>query len=112
MIYSSTMFGMRLKMLRKECNINQSDLARDTKILARTISHFEKGVRKPTFDNLLMLADTLDVSLDYLVGRTDIMDKQSYINILFKNVIDLNREDIRVVAKVIDALAAMHKISG
>ena len=33
------------------------------------ISHFETGGRKPSFDNLRLLADTLDVTTDYLLGR-------------------------------------------
>ena len=35
------------------------------------ISHFETGTRKPSFDNLRILADSLDVTTDYLIGRVD-----------------------------------------
>ena len=36
-----------------------------------SISHFERGKRKPNFDTLLWLARGLEVSLDYLFGRTE-----------------------------------------
>jgi transcriptional regulator with XRE-family HTH domain len=35
------------------------------------VSHFETGLRKPSFDNLRLLADKLDVTTDYLLGRVD-----------------------------------------
>lgn len=37
-----------------------------------SISRYETGVRKPDYDTLIQLADYFDVSIDYLVGRTDI----------------------------------------
>lgn len=36
---------------------------------ASAISHFETGTRKPSFDNLRRLADALDITTDYLLGR-------------------------------------------
>jgi transcriptional regulator with XRE-family HTH domain len=36
-----------------------------------SISHFESGARKPSFENLRRLADKLSVSVDYLMGRVD-----------------------------------------
>ena len=54
-----------------------NDRLSDTALLAEvarvppsSISHFERGKRKPSFDTLLRLARNLDVSIDYLVGRT------------------------------------------
>lgn len=38
------------------------------------ISHFETGTRRPSFDNLVRLVNALDVSADYLLGRTDAME--------------------------------------
>ena len=55
-------------------NLSQSDLARRADLQASAISHFETGTRKPSFDNLKRLADSLRVTTDYLLGRSDLMD--------------------------------------
>ncbi|HAT1700349.1 TPA: helix-turn-helix transcriptional regulator [Legionella pneumophila] len=54
-------------------NMTQSQLAEIAKIPSTSISHFEKkdGARKPSFDNLRRLAKALDVTTDFLLGRTD-----------------------------------------
>ena len=36
----------------------------------RNYQSYEQGVRRPTFETLVKIADTLDVSIDYLLGRT------------------------------------------
>ena len=36
-----------------------------------TISQYETGAREPSFKDLIAIADYFDVSIDYLVGRTD-----------------------------------------
>lgn len=51
--------------------MSQSDLAAATKMPSTSIAHFEGGSRKPSFDNLRALAEGLDVSADYLMGRSD-----------------------------------------
>ena len=46
-------------------------LAIELCISQNSISRFENGVRKPDYDTLIQIADYFNVSLDYLVGRTD-----------------------------------------
>lgn len=65
------LFKQRLQQTRKKRDLNQEELADKTGLLASAISHFESGTRKPSFDNLRKLADALEVSIDYLMGRTD-----------------------------------------
>lgn len=64
-------FDKRLKELRQERNISTADLAKILGVTPRTIQHYEKGTAKPTFDSLVKLAELFDVSIDYLVGRSD-----------------------------------------
>lgn len=49
----------------------QKDIARDVGLALRTYQYYETGQRKPDSDALIALADYFDVSLDYLVGRSD-----------------------------------------
>ncbi len=62
-------FPARLRAAREKRNLSQGDLASRTGLQASAISHFETATRKPSFDNLRRLADALDVTTDYLLGR-------------------------------------------
>ena len=60
----------RIKDLREDKDMRQSDLARATGIDQRTISNYETGKTAPDAYALIKLADFFDVSIDYIVGRT------------------------------------------
>ena len=64
-------FKDRLKYLRTNNNLIQRDIANHLEITVRAYQHYETGTRYPDFKGLLKLADYFDVSLDYLVGRSD-----------------------------------------
>lgn len=61
----------RLIHLKKTNNLLQKDIANSIDISLRAYQYYERGERQPTSDILIKLADYFDVSLDYLVGRTD-----------------------------------------
>ena len=62
---------MRLKELRKSKSISQLKLALDLNTSQNTISRYETGEREPGIHELIMIADYFNVSLDYLLERTD-----------------------------------------
>ena len=64
-------FGEHLKSLRLSKGITQKQLAESTGTSERGIQNYELGIRKATYDILIALADYFNVSLDYLVGRSD-----------------------------------------
>lgn len=66
---SSEIFPVRLRAAREQRGLNQGELAQRSGLQASAISHFETGTRKPSFDNLRRLADALDITTDYLLGR-------------------------------------------
>ncbi|MBQ8371367.1 MAG: helix-turn-helix transcriptional regulator [Clostridia bacterium] len=61
----------RLKRLRKERNISQLKLAIDLNMNQNTVSRYENMEREADYETLVRIADYFDVSLDYLLGRTD-----------------------------------------
>lgn len=63
----------RIKDLREDRDLRQSDVAKATGIDQRTLSNYETGKTNPDSYALIKLADFFDVSIDYLVGRTNIM---------------------------------------
>ena len=64
-------FKERLKKLRIENKIIQKDVAEVLGITRQAVSYYENGEREPGIKELIILADLFDVSIDYLVGRTD-----------------------------------------
>jgi MerR family transcriptional regulator, light-induced transcriptional regulator len=64
-------FGNRLRNLRKFKNINQQELANELGLSQTSIANYENNVRFPSDIILVNLADYFQISLDYLLGRTD-----------------------------------------
>ncbi len=61
----------RLKELRKSKKISQIKLQMETGIEQALISKFENNVRTPTTETLIILANYFNVSIDYILCRTD-----------------------------------------
>ena len=62
---------MRLRELRKHQNITQLKLAMDLGLNQNTISRYETGEHEADYKTLILIADYFDVSIDYLLERTD-----------------------------------------
>lgn len=62
----------RIKDLREDMDLRQTDVAKATDIDQKTLSNYETGKTNPDSVALIRLADFFNVSIDYLVGRTDI----------------------------------------
>lgn len=60
-----------LRLLRKQRNLTQVGLQMQTGIEQALLSKFETGERIPPTDTLLLLADFYNVSIDYILCRTD-----------------------------------------
>lgn len=78
-------FSERLKTLRKEAGLTQVDVASKLGISQPAYASWERGVKKPTQENLVKIAQILSVSVDYLVGNSDSTeDKLDNIELLFR----------------------------
>ncbi len=62
---------MRLKEIRKAKGISQLKLALDLSTSQNAISRYETGEREPGITELIKIADYFNVSVDYLLERTD-----------------------------------------
>ncbi|WIV12155.1 helix-turn-helix transcriptional regulator [Proteiniborus sp. MB09-C3] len=70
-MFSKEIFAERIKTLRIERNIKQSELGEIVGLTYTAISDIERGRRTTTMEKLDALADYFEVSVDYLMGRTD-----------------------------------------
>ena len=64
-------FFERFDYLLNVKRISAYRLAKEANINERIVGHWKARERKPSFDNLIKLADYFEVSIDYLVGRSD-----------------------------------------
>lgn len=62
---------MRLRELRKKRGITQLKLALDLNMNQNSISRYETGEREADYATLIRFADYFNVTIDYLLGRTD-----------------------------------------
>lgn len=62
---------MRLRTLRKQKGISQLKLALDLGMNQNSISRYENGEREADYRTLIAFADYFNVSIDYLLERTD-----------------------------------------
>lgn len=69
-VYKDTV-SARILMLRVSMNLSQRELAKYMAVTAPAITMIETGKRLPSFELLCKLADFFNVSIDYLVGRSD-----------------------------------------
>lgn len=70
-MFSKQLFCSRLRQLRQSRKLTTSQVGKDLSVSKQTISHWENGDRLPAINAFVALADYFDVSLDYLVGRSD-----------------------------------------
>ncbi|GIK23627.1 MAG: hypothetical protein BroJett005_30410 [Ignavibacteriota bacterium] len=107
----SARFPDRLRAARELRKLSQSDLAERAGFQPSAVSHFETGRRSPSFDNLKRLADALDVTTDYLLGRVEEPKGGTpaaagpTVNRLFRNAERMSQDDLQTLADFADMLA-------
>lgn len=94
----SEIFRARLRKARDLRGWNQVDLAERAGMPASSIAHFEAGSRKPSFESLRRLANALEITTDYLLGRADDPELAQAGDPLFRDIGKLSGDD-REIAK-------------
>ena len=104
-------FGKRLKVLRQTAGFTQDQLAEQVGKSSETISKLERGLIYPGVDMLILLAETLNSSLDDLVGVTNskgLSGKQ--ITLLSKAHIALKQMDEQLLDVALKQLQALNSL--
>ena len=102
----SDVFPQRLRAAREYRGLTQNDLAKLTGLKPAAVSHFETGGRKPSFDNLRLLADKLDVTTDYLLGRVEHFKDLAGADQLHRHYNALQEPDRKFADELITLLAS------
>jgi transcriptional regulator with XRE-family HTH domain len=102
----SEIFQERLKTARDKLRKwSQTELAAKAGLPSSSIAHFETGSRKPSFDTLRKLANALDVTTDYLLGRTDNPALAEADDPLYRDVGKLTGHDREIARDFLEMLA-------
>lgn len=104
----------RLKELRLEKNLLQSDIAKIIKKSDRAVGQYEREERDPSSETWAILADFFGVSLDYILGKSDVRNANNIdlndIDIAFATGIKgLNKENQEIAKNIIEGLLAKQK---
>lgn len=70
----------RLTELRKQSKLSQDALAKKIGVHPNVIGRYERGEAKPTIEVATKMADVFEVTVDYLVGKTDLLIDQNILN--------------------------------
>lgn len=108
-LHMSTDFRARLKATRELRGLTQLELGKLAGLPATTISHFESGSRKPSFDNLRRLTRLLAVSTDYLIGITDSPDATAAATRIARHLPQATDAEISMLEAVAKSLAGQRK---
>lgn len=91
-----------LKMLREKRGYSQKQLAEVLHVSKNSVSHYELGISMPCIDIIINIADIFDVSIDYLLGRSDVnlskrllekpIDKNTTAGCVLESILRLDKE--------------------
>lgn len=99
-------FPDNLRKARETKGLSQSELAEKSGFQPSAISHFEAGRRAPSFENLRRLADALNVTIDYLLGRqSDPLPAGPAAEQLFRDYKNLTSKDQETLSSFAKMLA-------
>ena len=96
-------FKDRLRAAREARGLNQTELAERARLQPSAIGHFEKGRRRPSFANIRALARALNVTSDYLLGRSSHLEGATTAFRGEENLSDGDREHIQMMIDLINA---------
>ena len=93
--------AQRLKQLRLEKDLRQDQLAKLVHVEKSSISMYENDVRQPSYEVLIRYAEVFNVSVDYLLGRTN--DRSLDLS-------GLTAAEIAIISELVDSMPAKNRI--
>lgn len=108
--------GKKIKELRENRNLSQTDLEKIAKINSHLISKYETGVAEPTISNLRKLATSLQVTTDYLIFDGEKEKVIEFANPVLKKQISLisnmSKKDQEIISCFLDAFIKKNQMEG
>ena len=104
-------FAKVFRLLRKEKEMSQQELANALGISKSAVNMYERGERQPNFETLEKIADYFRVNTDYMLGRTDDITRTFNPNTIAAHLdtVDLSRAELDDVAEYIEFIKNKRK---
>jgi len=103
-------FSTQLKELRKEKGLSQDDLASEVGVHKSHISRYERGLAVPSLEVAHKIATALGISLNELATQNASIGHDTELTNLFKQAVDLDDFDKRVVKELLSAFLLKKEI--
>lgn len=118
------MISQRIKLARKAKKLTQEQLASKVQTTKGTISNYENGHSSPSNEMIVLLADALDCTADYLLGRTDTPEPSTLekdeaefqafandpeLNVFYKELPESDEEAVRKLRAIWEIIKKEHK---
>lgn len=103
-------FGDRMAKLRKEKGLSREDLGKLIGTSGPIVGRYEREAMKPSIEIATKIANALNVSLDYLVGNTDLLLDSTILKRI-QNIQKLKEEDKSHVFAMLDAFLLKSNIT-
>ena len=101
--------SLRLRNIRQENNLTQQEFGKIFGVGKTTVSMWETGNSSPDDEIKSKIADYFDVSVDYLLGRTEVKKYDAEISAFSTISTDgVSDEDIEAVRSIVEALKKKH----
>ncbi len=114
-------FSERLKEIREANDYSRKDLAAAVNVTTAAISNYENGNREPDIKTLIRISDYLNVSVDYLIGQTDVNVRPNDMKKLYckdistgqllSKLLNLNTSSRRLLVEMLDCIETRQLIS-
>jgi transcriptional regulator with XRE-family HTH domain len=99
----------RIKELRKLNGMTQIQAADSLGVARRTYQDYEFGVSSPNSETMQKMADLFHVSVDYIIGRTDLSSDEYLMALPGKSLNELTDEQKAAVKNVIETFLKQNK---
>ena len=104
-------FGERLTIVRKRKRLSQADVGKLIGINGDAYGRYERNEVRPTIEMATKIANSLNISLDYLVGKTDFELDDNIVKRI-QEVSKMSDKDKEHVFSLLDAFIAKTKLQG
>lgn len=93
--------GEHIMLLRKKKKLSQAALGKAVGTSGDIIGRYERGIITPSIEVIIKIADALEVSIDFLVGKTSLeLDKQTLARL--RDISGLSEENKNFVLRMVD----------
>ena len=106
--------GQRIKQLRKQIGWTQKELAIRINASHGQLNKYESGQNTPPLDRLILLAEVLDTSVDYLIGGHHNAEPPIYnLRLIqrFQTIEGFDKDERELVVQLLDAMIAKHNMT-